>query len=156
MTQTEWEVRTANGTAVADGKLGDYSEGTRGDSETFEFVFFGSGSISSGLYRGAEGYSLLRDHLEFTAGIKTTTDVTGAAVFRERSPSQDPVDSHLVEIVPPGNLTDHPSLWAVIVGGDDATQTSPDARARIALETVVLADSSQYADRTAAEDALEA
>jgi len=156
MTHTEWEVRTANGTVIADGKLGDYAEVTRGDRETFEFVFFGAGSVSSGEYRGAEGYDLLRQHIEYSGGVKSATDINGAAVYRERSPAIDPVDSHLVEIAPPGNVSSHASLWAAIVGGDDATPTAPAARARLSIEAVVLADGTDYADRTAAQDALEA
>lgn len=180
MTDVTWTVGP-DPLIIANGKLGPYANLTRGETVTFEFYFRDNagasinlrgayGGSEGGAYGGSEGgfygtgvsiqvdgvtsYESLREYTEYTNGIKTEMDIDGEPTFRERTPSRDPVDTHLVSIVPESGVEKHPSLWGVITGGDDPTRLV-NANARLDIEVYILGDFADYDSIETVQNTLE-
>lgn len=167
-------------TIVAQGKVGTYAELTRGDNVRMEFYFrdgvdgaggsggtygtetgftfggeFGATSGGGRFLVGEDAYVQLRKFTEHTEGVTVQPDIDSAPTFRERTPSVDPVDTHLRLFDPGDSVERHPALWGLITGGEDPN-TVLGGSARLEIDVVILGDQDEYPTITAVRNALEA
>jgi hypothetical protein len=99
-------------------------------------------------------YESILDYLRYSGDevVRYGTGDRGVPWFRERLPAAAPVDSLVVPVEAPRDITEDRSLWAIIVDGED-TSNPLSANRRIDMTLFVLAERSEYADRDAVEAA---
>ncbi|QCW03574.1 hypothetical protein [Natrinema pallidum] len=102
---------------------------------------------------GRQYYRHLRQYLEYVHTVQTGETHTGEVWVQEEANPNDPVSSHIVDVVPGQGVRDIDPFWGVIVGGSDDSRGLPDYR-DLTLELVWIAPRSAYADRAAVEAAV--
>lgn len=84
--------------------------------------------------------------------VRFGTSDRGEPWYRERLPPSAPVDSLVVPVDAPADINEDRSLWAIIVDGEDVSNPLGSSR-RVDLTLFVLAERSDYTDRSAVEAA---
>jgi hypothetical protein len=102
----------------------------------------------------AERYRDVLDYLDYRGEdvVRYGLSDRGEPWYRERLPPTAPVDSLVVPIDAPADIQEDRSLWAILVDGEDVSNPLGSSR-RIDLTLFVLAERSEYADRSAVEAA---
>lgn len=102
----------------------------------------------------ATRYNTARQLLAYPNSGDRGLDEDRLAWFEETIPSEAPVDSQVVQLVPSSDLQakSFRGVWAVVTGGRDRTRFG--SNLVLELDLFVLAESSDYADRAAMETAL--
>lgn len=109
----------------------------RGSDETFEFLFYGSNAQSR--------YENVKAHFEYIGTYVTEKTLHGKPAVEEFISADAPVSSNIVVIEPGTDVTDVPSMWVMITGGEDASRNP--GMYETSLDVTMLAKKSEYADR---------
>ena len=126
-----------------------------GDTFPFSFAFRPRPGEPDGGHkqRHADALSRLRyagEHLD------TYQPISGRPMYRDQSPDRSLlVEISLAEDVAPSRAEHAPTMWGVIVGGDDATPATG-TPLRLDVEVFYLADLDELAGREAVQSRLEA
>lgn len=117
---------------------------TRGEDVSITAGFWDE----SGLDPHIDRYKALRVYGDFAGSASVNLSITGQPTVTERIPSSAAVDSIIVDFVPGASVDHERGFWGVIQGVTDATRV-PDDAARLELAVTILAEDTEYADRTA-------
>jgi hypothetical protein len=100
-------------------------------------------------------YLQILDYLEYEgdAVVRYGTTDRGEPWFRERLPTDAPVDSLVVPVDAPDDVQEDRSMWAIVLSGVDQSSVLSTSR-RVDLTLFVLAELDEYADRAAVVDDL--
>lgn len=173
MTDLVWRIDTErdDGGVITNGLEGAMPNYTRGQRVTLSFMFWDEavGTYASGATFGpadgatfggdagatfgsidvanhVERYLAARDYLDYAGAASVNHDIDGQVHFQERIPSDAPVDSLVVDVVPGGDYVAGQGFWGVVMGGKDPT-TNPLDFCRLDLDIVVLAERDDYATK---------
>jgi hypothetical protein len=138
-----------DGTQV-DALLGALPARQPGERWTAELLFSNVGAGTGYKTR----YSTVREFVKYADRADYGRTLDGTAWYREELPAGAPISSLAVPVEPEtvDSAGVFEGIWGLVVGGDDPNQLAD--RLRLDVELVVLANRSEYSDRTALETAL--
>lgn len=149
---TQWTIGGdgANTPVTANGRLNGYTTPSRGDQISYTFYFQDGGIATDNLTR----YQSIRAYGDYPGQVGTTKSEDGIVYFRERV-SESPKSTHVVPIVPGSSIEDT-GVWAAVLDVTDETPPpGPDGYGELTIECEVIAEYSEFADRTALGNARE-
>lgn len=129
---------------IQEGQIPTTPNYRRGGSVSLRFGFWDE----SGLDPAIDRYKALREYGDYAGAVAVETSVQGEAYVTERLDPAAPVDSLIVDVVPGADVDHTPGLWVAITGIEDQT-TIPEDMAVLQVQADVIAEASDYADRSA-------
>lgn len=141
---------TVDGVDV-DGIEGSVPTVTRGVERTATLLFEEASESATAF---DERYRTLRRYLEYDPGplVRRWTTDDGPPRYRERVPDDASVSTYVVDVEPDAGVADAEGFWAVVVGGETDSRGFGNHRL-LTLDLFVLAELSEYADKSAVETA---
>ncbi|WP_323192423.1 hypothetical protein [Halostella sp. PRR32] len=127
---------------------------TRGETAELSFLFDDDDETPDDYRQRYDSLRAFADYANDDDAVATGLDDRGRPWFRERVPSDAPVDSLLVEVTPNHRIPDVEPFWAVIVSIEDQSTPPTDYR-QLDFEFFILGTVAEYGTEAAVRDALE-